>query len=692
MALDAEIPLMYDPKPLGPDPNQTMSMLEFAQKFRQDQQAQKAQNALKQILASPDAFDPKTNLPSPKAIRAITQIDPQIGIKLQEDTLDQQVQRAQIAHTQTEAGKQRWDFATSVAGIGYDAYKDKKEAGASEADAIAAGQAARNEAIKANGGQISDDDADGMLGVPFEPDKARALAQANKEYVTSKHDNVIEDVMRGGLGVKQADAGLPVTGGASGATGGAATSEAGSDDALTSFAKKLDASENATGDPHARPIDPKTGKPLSSAMGNGQFTESTWLENAKQNHPEWVKAGLTDKQILALRGDPDTSLDATVDNAKKNAGILTADNIPVTGANLAIAHKAGPGDAPKIINAPPETPMQNIVSPEVMRNLGVKLGTTAGQYVGGMVAQFGAAPLAIGGGGSSPAPGTIGKGFQVMYSPSLKSDVRYNPARAVTTDMNGKPITNPGDLTKTPAGSASTLSDDAADLIADQVLAGNRLAVSGLARNANSIAKVNEAIARKAKEQHLSGAEIAARQAEFGGMVAGERTLGVRTANMEVAANEVKYMAPLALAASEKVDRTKYPTLNSIILAAEKGTGGEDVVTFGLAANALIYSYAKFLNPTGIPTDADKAKATDILSTDWAKGQFSAAVKQIQKEIGTGKAAVRDTKEEITGKTDAPEKAASGSKSKFEDGQTLIQNGNRFKVKNGKPVYVGPAQ
>src|SRR6185312_11231218 len=211
-----------------------------------------------------------------------------------------------------------------------------------------------------------------------------------------------------------------------------------------------------------------------------------------------------------------------------------------------------------------------------------------------------------------------------------------NPSERKIEDMNRQPVNyTPTNLTKAASGAA--ISDDAADFIADGLLAGNRQAATGLARNAANMAKVDEALTRKAKEKGVSGADLAAIQAEFQGNTAGERAVGTRTANMEIAANEVKNMAPLALMASEKVDRTQYPTLNSVILAAEKGSGDEDVVRFGLAANSLIYMYAKFLNPNGIPTDADKAKAADILSTAWAKGQFRSAVDQIQQEIKVGK-------------------------------------------------------
>jgi len=207
----------------------------------------------------------------------------------------------------------------------------------------------------------------------------------------------------------------------------------------------------------------------------------------------------------------------------------------------------------------------------------------------------------------------------------------------------------------------ASISDEAAVVAADRVLAGDERATVGMARSAANIAKLTNIIAQRAAEKGMDGTEIARRVAEFSGMMAGERTLAIRSANMEIAANEVNNMAPLALAASEKVDRTRYPSLNAIIQAAEKGTGDKDVVRFGLAANSLIYTYSKFLNPTGVPTDADKARAAEILSTAWDKGQFRTAIEQMKVEINSGKAAVKTTKEELgAGFTGKPSAATDG--------------------------------
>src|SRR5580698_10860000 len=132
----------------GPNPNNLISMFELAQQVQQAKLQTAKRNTLLQTFSDPNSVDPATGTPTPQAIRKVMSVDPEMGLKLQDDALDAQVKRAQAAHYKTVAGKSNFDFMSQVAGVGYDAYDDAKKAGKSESDAIAAGQAARNEAVK----------------------------------------------------------------------------------------------------------------------------------------------------------------------------------------------------------------------------------------------------------------------------------------------------------------------------------------------------------------------------------------------------------------------------------------------------------------------------------------------------------------------------------------------------------------
>lgn len=162
-----------------------MSMFDFAQKVKQYRQQDATRNTLKSVFTDPNSVDPTTGLPNPQAIRKVMQVDPGMGIKLQDASLEARIKNMQAQHYQTEVGKTKFDFMSQVAGAGVDAYQAAKDAGKSEQDAISAGQAARNSAAKNGGGIVGDDVVDGITGSPFDPNGAKALAGTNKEWVSS---------------------------------------------------------------------------------------------------------------------------------------------------------------------------------------------------------------------------------------------------------------------------------------------------------------------------------------------------------------------------------------------------------------------------------------------------------------------------------------------------------------------------
>lgn len=194
-------------------------------------------------------------------------------------------------------------------------------------------------------------------------------------------------------------------------------------------------------------------------------------------------------------------------------------------------------------------------------------------------------------------------------------------------------------------------SGDALTFAVDQYLAGDPTAAQGYARSAQMKAAFQNRLAERAKEKGISGADLAAKTAEYQGIKAGQRTLGTRQAQIDMSVTEAQNVMPIALEASNKVDRTKYPTLNSMLLAAEKGTGGEDVVRLAGATNALINIYSRAISPTGTPTVSDKDHAREILSTAYSKGQYAAAVELMRQEMQAAKSAPGQVREDLSRST-----------------------------------------
>lgn len=194
------------------------------------------------------------------------------------------------------------------------------------------------------------------------------------------------------------------------------------------------------------------------------------------------------------------------------------------------------------------------------------------------------------------------------------------------------------------------MSDEDFKFGAQQYLAGDKSVMSSLGYgNTGSVnrAKMRTAIRAEATARGMSPQDVATALAEFGGLQAGERKLGERSANIGMAVTAASKFADLALEASDKVPRTDVIPFNKILLAGEKATGSPEVVKFGAANNSFINAYARAVSPTGTPTVSDKDHARDILETGYSQGQYKAAIEQLQKEMKAEQASPAAVKKEL---------------------------------------------
>lgn len=204
-------------------------------------------------------------------------------------------------------------------------------------------------------------------------------------------------------------------------------------------ASRIQGGENSTGNPAAK-------NPNSTATGNGQFIDSTWLSTFKSEHPDLAKT-MNDQQILGLRSVPAFANEMTEAYAKQNADALSKDGIPITTATLALAHRFGPDGAIKIHDAMQNAPMESLVSQKVLDANPELKGKTAGQVVQGIVSKVGNDPVGAGQGAvpaSSVGPDTHGDD----YLKSLPAD----KAALVRQIAEGRSPYPSGFMLKTPYG------------------------------------------------------------------------------------------------------------------------------------------------------------------------------------------------------------------------------------------------
>lgn len=127
-----------------------------------------------------------------------------------------------------------------------------------------------------------------------------------------------------------------------------------------------------------------TGKnPRSSARDEFQFIDSTFVDMFKKTFPEAAR-GMSNAQILAQRGAtlPDgRKIEMVMGPAfvAKNAQTLARSGFEPTGANVYLSHFLGAGGALKALQANPNTPLADLVKPEVIESNPFLRGMTAGQ-------------------------------------------------------------------------------------------------------------------------------------------------------------------------------------------------------------------------------------------------------------------------------------------------------------------------
>lgn len=196
----------------------------------------------------------------------------------------------------------------------------------------------------------------------------------------------------------------------------------------------------------------------------------------------------------------------------------------------------------------------------------------------------------------------------------------------------------------------ATLEAETLKTMAGQYLAGDKTVFQNLGRgvqgSANIIALRNM-VTKMAAEKHLTPQMMATIQAEFQGLISGERTLGNRSATVGMAVDEAKALVPLAIEASNAVPRTSWVPITRAIQAVERGSNDPALRRFVAANNSLINVYARAINPTGATTVSDKEHAREILDTAYDQESYKAVVDQLVKEMEAAQTAPGQVKKEF---------------------------------------------
>lgn len=121
----------------------------------------------------------------------------------------------------------------------------------------------------------------------------------------------------------------------------------------------------------------------------------------------------------------------------------------------------------------------------------------------------------------------------------------------------------------------------------------------------------------------------------------GARTGGVTQQNLEMAGQEARGMIAVARNAAAELDLSEFKTLNQLTRWLGGQVGNPKYAALNTAINSLINSYARAINPRGVPTVSDKQHAREILDSAMARGNLEAAFTMMETEIATAHEAAK---------------------------------------------------
>ena len=190
--------------------------------------------------------------------------------------------------------------------------------------------------------------------------------------------------------------------------------------------------------------------PRSTALGPFQFIESTFLFVVKRHFPSEV-AGLSERQVLALRTDMVFSRRAVAAYVNDLMSALKASGLPVTTANVRLAFLVGPFAAVRVLRTRPNQPLRRVLPAEAVAANPYMSGATVAMLVRKAATDVGATapgrPEPLKG---EPAAAAVDSGREPAGTLAALSGEPPTKAATLEREPAGTPVAPEGEPTAAP--------------------------------------------------------------------------------------------------------------------------------------------------------------------------------------------------------------------------------------------------
>ena len=153
--------------------------------------------------------------------------------------------------------------------------------------------------------------------------------------------------------------------------------------------------------------------------------------------------------------------------------------------------------------------------------------------------------------------------------------------------------------------------------------------------------------------------------AEYMGQQAGERTLGTQEANAMTAGTEASNALLIGRGANAALPRGNFVPVNQAIQAWQSGNSDPRLAKFGQAMATIANTYARAVNPKGLPHEAVVSDTLKRLSSAQGPEALNAILDIMQQEIDLAEKSPNQAREIIKENRamrngDKPEKPSAG--------------------------------
>ena len=181
-----------------------------------------------------------------------------------------------------------------------------------------------------------------------------------------------------------------------------------------------------------------------------------------------------------------------------------------------------------------------------------------------------------------------------------------------------------------------SLTPESIKFLGQQLAKGDTTVLQNLGRGAQGAENVtalrNEAVAY-ALQNGMDPRMAMDAAAEYLGQRAGERTLGTNEANAVNAGTEAMNALTIGRKANVELPRGQFMPVNAVFQAIQKGTSNPQLAKYGQAMATIANTYARAVNPKGLPHEAVVSDALQRLSSAQSPDALNAIFDVMQQEI-----------------------------------------------------------